>query len=396
MRIDNSRFIRAILLGFILFLGSCRSPQNSQIKAQNCDPYDANKDYFPVKVTPQYARGFSIEYYRYYKIVTVKNPWRDAKESFRYILVQCGAPNPPHKPGDRVITIPVRSIVALSTTHLALLNRIGVDDQVVGVSDSRRVNTPSIRQLIDAGKIRDVGNSSTVNIEAMLAISPDLITTFGTGNSQTDSHPKLQAAGLKTAIVGEYMESTPLGRTEWMVFLATFFNAEAKADREFQSIATRYKDIADKNKDRSNRPRILAGFPNNGIWYVPGGDSFVAKFISDAGGDYLWRDDRSTGSQSLSLEQVLERGKNADIWLNGSQNWRSLADVIKGDSRQGKFRPYQTGQIYNSDARLNTNGGNDIWESGLVRPDRVLEDLAIIFHQESATKNLYYYRQLGR
>ena len=357
--------------------------------------YDPNIDYFPAKVSVNYATGFNVEYHNHYKIVTVKNPWRNANTGFQYVLVQCGAPVPENFAETQVITVPVNSVVTLSTTHLPHLAKLGVLDKLIGVSDFKQINTAEVISRIKTGKITEVGRNSNVNIEQILDLNPDLITTYAVGNSQTDSYPQLVDAGLKVAINAEYMENSPLGRTEWMKFTALFFNQEEIAEKVFSEIARKYEEIAQKTKSINKRPSVFVGFNFKGTWYMPGGNSYVAKYLNDAGANYLWNDDNTSGSLPLSFEIILERAINAEYWLNFSQSWRNVQDILNADNRYGDFKAVKIGNLYNNDARLNENQGNDYWEGGISNPDVVLADLIKIFHPELLPNHqLVYYRKL--
>ncbi|MDF5709404.1 MAG: ABC transporter substrate-binding protein [Nostoc sp. S4] len=357
--------------------------------------YDQNIDYFPNKVQITHAIGFAVEYHKHYKVVTIKNPWKNAKTTFQYALVQCGTPTPKGFNQAQIITVPINSIVSLSTTHLPHLAKLGVVDKLIGLSDTKQVNTPDVIERIKAGKVAQIGNNANVDIEKLLELNPDLVTTFVTGNSQTDSYAKLTEAGLKVGINAEYMEDTPLGRSEWLKFTALFFNKEEQAEKIFQEITRKYEQIAQKVKFGKNRPTVFVGFNFKGTWFMPGGNSYVAKYLADAGANYLWRDNKSSGSLPLSFEVVLERAANADYWLNFSQAWQSLQDLLTEDNRYADFKAVKTDNLYNNNARVNQSGGNDYWEGGISNPDIVLADLIKIFYPKILPNHqLFYYRKL--
>jgi len=142
-------------------------------------------------------------------------------------------------------------------------------------------------------------------------------------------------------------------------------------------------------------PTVFTGFSIKGTWYIPGGKSYVAQFLKDAGAEYLWADNLETGSIPLGFEAIYERAASAKFWLPGNLNWRSLRDLQVEDTRNGQFQALKTGQVYNNNLRLNAAGSDDYWESGLVNPDLVLADLIRIFHTEVLPNHsLIYYRKL--
>jgi iron complex transport system substrate-binding protein len=375
-----------------------RQPKPPQPIASNskCSTlYNPQVDYFPNKVKVTQAKGFTVEYHRNYKVVSVKNPWRNADTTFQYVLVQCNTPIPSGFDKSQIVPVPVNSVVVMSTTHLPLLDKLGLVDRLIGVSDFDRVNTPSVVAKIKADKIKEVGRSNNTNVEKVLEIKPELVTTYGVGNPKSDSHPKLIEAGLSVAIIAEYMESSPLGRAEWLKFMALFFNQETEAERVFSQMENKYNSIAKIASQAKNKPTVFSGFDSRGTWYIPGGDSYAAKFIADAGGDYIWKDDRSTGSLNLSFEQVFDRAQTAEVWINSSQAWGTVKDVVNSDRRYGKFRAVKISKLFNPTARMNATGGNDFWEGGTANPDLVLADLVKALHPELLPQHQFvYYRPL--
>jgi iron complex transport system substrate-binding protein len=356
--------------------------------------YDPAVDYFPEKITIEDSVGWTVEYFNHYKVVTVLNPWRDAEVDFRYVLLQCGTP-PPDDVGDaQVIEVPIDTIVTMSTTHLPHLSKLGLLDRLLAVDAFQYINTPEVVALIEAGELQEIGSGSEINVELAIDLQPDMIMTYGVGSPENDSHPVLIEAGLKVAMNAEYMETTPLGRAEWVKFTGLFFNEEAAATSAYNDIAGRYRDIAALTATIAERPAVFTGAPFQGTWYMPGGNSYVAALLADAGAAYLWADDDSIGSQQLSFEAVFERAADAEFWLNTS-SWQSLADGLAADERFAAFAAFENGNVFNNNARLNPNGGNDYWETGVTNPDLVLADLIAIFHPDLLPEHEFvFYQQL--
>ncbi len=374
-----------------------KQPRSITSNSKCSTVYDPQVDYFPNKVKVTQAKGFTVEYHRNYKVVSVKNPWQNADTTFQYVLVQCNTPVPSGFDRSQIVQIPVNSVVVMSTTHLPLLDKLGLVDRLNGVTDFKQVNTPSVIKKIKAGKLAEVGRNNNTNVEKVLEIRPELVTTYGVGNPKLDSHPKLMEAGLPVAIIAEYMESSPLGRAEWLKFMALFFNRETEAERVFSQMESRYNSIAKIASQAKNKPTVFSGFDSRSTWYIPGGDSYAAKFISDAGGDYIWKDDRTTGSINLSFEQIFDRAQTAEYWINSSQAWKSVGDVTNTDRRYSKFRAVKDSKLFNPTVRMNATGGNDFWEGGTANPDLVLADLVKALHPELLPNHQFvYYRPLKK
>lgn len=396
-----------ILIAVLLLAGACSPAANRPTAAPATDPatdsaagtgcvetFDPTADYFPDKATLTYADGWTIDYFNHYKVITVLNPWQEADETFQYVLVQCGTPTPDGFDGAQVVEIPAESIITMSTTYLPHLAELGLVDRLVGLDNPQFVNTPAVVAQIEAGAVATIGSGAEVNVERVLELAPALVMTYGTGSPENDAHPQLLAAGVPVAINAEYMEATPLGRAEWIKFTAAFFNAEATAGRVFGDIAQQYEALAEQARATDEQPTVLVNAPFQGTWYMPGGQSYPAQFLEDAGTAYLWADDPNSGSLPLSFETVFEQASTADYWLNpGIATTRD--ELLALDERLGSFAAFEAGRVYNNNKRLNANGGNDYWESGVTRPHLVLADLVAIFHPELLPDHeLYYYQQV--
>lgn len=390
------------LLGLLLLsLWGCAPLPEVSIEAGSGDrdrcpaEFMPGTDYFPAKVQIERATGFAVAYGPNYKRVTVRQPWPGAQQEFQYLLVQCGTPVPAEFADLPVIEVPVRSLAALSTTYLPHLEKLGVLDRLVAVDRGARVYQPQVRERLTAGEVAIVGSDRTLDAERLLALAPDLVMTYSLGAAEAESKVRLAAAGLPVVLVGDYAEATPLGRAEWLKFTALFFNQEAAATAEFSGIRDRYEALAARMGDRADRPTVFLGFNYNGTWYAPGGRSYVAQFLADAGADYLWADTPTTGSLPLDFESVYARAAKADLWLDGNPTWQTLQDAREADPRYAEFAAWQRGQLFGHTARLSPEGGNDYWESGAANPDVVLADLASIFHPDlRGDRALTYYRRL--
>ncbi|MEW6284911.1 MAG: ABC transporter substrate-binding protein [Chloroflexota bacterium] len=356
--------------------------------------YDASIDYFPEKATLTHTENFSIEYFNNYKIVTVKTPYPGATESVEYVLVQCGTPAPEGFLDEQIIEVPVQTIVTMSTTYLPFLDELGLLDRLVGLDDATYVSNPTVLKMAEEGKLTMLGYGSGVNVEKALELAPDLIMTYGSGAPEYDAHPVLLEAGLKVALNAEWMDTSPLGRAEWGKFIAAFFNKEADAEALFAEKVQKYEELKALAAGVTEKPTVFTGSAYQGTWNVPGGNSFAAAFLKDAGADYLWADDVSTGSIPLAFEAVFEKAKDADYWVNVGFFF-TLADVLAADARYADFAAYKNGNVWNNDAKTSPNGGNDYYESAVAHPEIVLADLIKIFHPDLLPDHeLVYYRQL--
>jgi iron complex transport system substrate-binding protein len=363
--------------------------------------YNAEVDYFPEKVAVKQASGLKIEYFNNYKVVSVLNPWRDAKEQFQYVLVQCGTPAPTGIAGlekAQIINIPINTIAVMNTTNLPMLDAQGLLDKLVGLDSFLYASNPKVREMIAADRLTELGEGGQVNIEKAIELKPDLVMTSGSGFPEYDAHPKLIEAKIATAVDGSYMENTPLGRAEWSKFVAVFFNTEGKAQASFDEISAKYEAVATKAKAATTKPSVLLNMPYKDTWSIPGGASYPARLLADAGASYAWSEDTTAGALPLKFEEVLNKSSQADVWLlNAFGAFPDSKAVTALDPRYAEFSALKNGNTWNNDLKVNENGGNDYYETGAARPDLVLADLVKIFHPELMADHAFvFYRQVGK
>ena len=342
-----------------------------------------------------YAKNFTIEEYANYKLLTVSNAYRSASSAYCYALVEGGAKLPDDLPRDAVvIRTPVKRVVIMETVYVGYLDALGQLDQICGAASASYINHPKVIHGVESGDIQHIQSGQKLNIERLLLLQPDLILTTNIGEGQMDVSPQLQRAGLPVVLTADYMEHHPLARTEWLKFLAAFFETEDRSNEIFNSIKAQYTGLLDKTKDIDERPSVFCGAPYSGSWHVPGGDSFIARAIQDAGAHYLWEDDPSRGSLPLDTERVFLRAAEADYWIHPS-HYRSLSELFNADPRFAKFGAAQISQVFNNTRQVSKNGGNNIWERGIVHPEEVLADLIKIFHPDLLPEHeLIYYENL--
>lgn len=343
----------------------------------------------------RYAKGFTIEKQADGVMLTIRPQGGKEGRGLRYLLVPRGGKTKPAPSGVKVIAVPVQRLVVLSTTPLAYIDAAGCTNRIVGLAGSKYVNTPSVIKRIQEGRIKEVGKESAIRIEALMDLSPDLIIDSGAASAY-ENYPKLTEVGLSIMDITDFMEAHPLGRFEWIKILSLLLGTEEHAVKLFNDTALRYNQLTAKAASQKNRPRILTGTPFQGQWWIAKGGSFTARYITDAGGDYLWSNTTGSGSTPMDVETVYERSMDADIWIN-TGTWERINQAKQADPRFGTIPALEKGQLYNNNKRVNNNGGNDFWESGMLRPDEVLSDLISIFHPDLLPgRELVYYRKLTR
>jgi len=349
------------------------------------------------------AKRFTLERCGAITRLTVTQAWRDARDVSRYLLVPRDRPDLLERarrlsrnPDVTVVAVPVRRIASLSTVYAGFLDQLGKQDLVVGMGTPKMVWTPSVAARIARGDVADLGSRGMAvsqNLEAMLRLDPDLVLASGSGIPAYDRNEQFREFGLPVVVVAEWMEESPKGRAEWLRFLGVFVGAASRADSLYRDIALRYDSVRVRLGTTMHRPKVLIGSNWSGAWYVPAGQSYVATFLRDAGASYPWNDIPGAGSVPMGVERVVLGGYDAEFWLHPGQA-KTLEEVLAMDPRNDVFRPMGTGRVFNFNRRVNDGGGNDYWESGVVRPDRVLADLGAILQPQRGDTEMTYYRKL--
>ena len=342
------------------------------------------------------ARGFSIENKGVVTVLTVSNPWQGARNvEYRYALVPRGVEVPESYSQYTVVHTPVERVICLSTTHVAMLSALGQTPSITGLSGTAFITDTTVRNAIAEGKIVDIGYEQGLNYERIINLNPDVIFAYGVGDELTGSLARLAGLGQKIVFIGEYLEPTALAKAEWIKFIAAFFDMQKYATTKFNAIRDEYLALCRLVENIEQKPKILCGLPWQGIWHVPGGESWMAAMIADAGGEYLWKENKSQESIPVSIETIFARGSVANLWINTGAA-RSLAEIKAVDNRLENLKSFGEGTVFNNNARTVIDGGNDFFESSVVNPHIVLKDLIKIFHPNVLPEHeMYYYAKLG-
>lgn len=359
-----------LLLIFPILLFSCKA--------------DKDKKPAPVaegeKIEVKYAKGFSIEKYNGYNILTIKDPWPDADKTFRYLLLKEGATPPDNLEYDFEINIPVKKIVVTSTTHLPSLEALGAQNSLIGFPGLDYVSSDSIRKLITENEITELGKNEAINTEMLISIEPEVVVGFAVnGNNKT--YNTIQRSGIPVIFNGDWTESSPLGKAEWVKFFGALFNKNEEAQKYFKKVETNYKMAKNLAATAEKRPTVLSGSMYKDQWYVPYGNSWLARFIEEANASYIYKETSGSGSMALAFETVLSDAKNADFWVAPGQ-FGSYEQLLEKSTHYDQFKAVNTQKVYTYSSTTGDTGGVLFYELAPNRPDLVLRDFIAIFHPE--------------
>lgn len=291
-----------------------------------------------------------------YAEVTIANPWKEGTLLHRYILVPKGEEGNKtvarlamqRSAGARCVTdtvrTPVENSAVFTSPHCQLLYELGCGQAIRGVCDLNYINIPDVKERAASGNshgssadnngsspsIVDCGSSMAPDIERIISLKPEAILLSPFENS--GGYGKLDKLHIPLIEVADYMETSPLGRAEWMKFYGMLFEksdakdnkddtasskaetSSSKADSLFTKIETEYLNLKAAAKKLPEGLSVLTERKTGSVWYVPGGQSTIGILLKDANARYIFSEDQHSGSLAMSPEQILAKAKNIDVW----------------------------------------------------------------------------------
>lgn len=362
------------------------------------NPRSLHPDDFPVALyTPQYAAGFDIRGSddSDASLITVRNPWQGADSVEQHLLVVRGdSPRPEQFPG-QIVHAPVHRIVCMSSSHVALLDAFGQASRICGVSGIDYLSNSYVREHRLCGEVRDVGYDTNLDFELLTALHPDLVLLYGVTGENTVVTGKLAELGIPYLYVGDYVEQSPLGKAEWMVVAGELCDLRQAAADTLRRIAGDYNRLREAYAAESDavgsRPRVMLNTPYRDTWFMPSTRSYMVRLIEDAGGEYIYPQNSSAASVAVDMEEAYRLACGADCWINvGACN--TLGELTSQYPKFASVPAVRNRRVWNNNRRQTPAGGSDFWESGVVRPERVLEDLHAVFSGNGA--ETFYYKCL--
>lgn len=355
-------------------------------------------DDFTIEIyTPAYASGFAIRGTDddASTLITVRNPWQGAGDVEQHLLVLRDGAEAPAGFEGQIVKAPVRHVVCMSSSHVAMFDAIGEVRRVSGVSGIDYISNAHVNEHRYCGEVRDVGYDTNLDFELLAAMRPDLVLLYGVTGENTVVTGKLRELGIPYIYVGDYMEESPLGKAEWLMVPAELCNVRDKGAETFRGIADRYNALkAATAAAATARPKVMLNTPYRDTWFMPSSRSFMVRLIEDAGGEYIYTKNDSDTSVAIDMEEAYLLANAADVWLNvGPCN--TLAELTAQNPKFAEVPAVRDRMVFNNNRRQTPAGGSDFWESGVVRPDLVLRDLNAILRPETAgTAELHYYKRL--
>ena len=383
-----------------------------------------------------------------YAEMNVANPWKAGTLLHRYILIPKG------EEGDETVTrlalqrtsgmgcttdtvrTPVERSAVFIAPHCQLMYELGCQQAIRGVCDLNYINIPDVRKrAASAGKassenassgnassgnasaqnsIVDCGSSMAPDIERIIALKPEAILVSPFENS--GGYGKLDKLHIPIIEAADYMESSPLGRAEWMKFYGMLFgkdknisttvagkalttvagkaseatlpaSCELKADSLFAKIEKEYLKLKAEAGKLPKGLSILTERKTGNVWYVPGGQSTIGILLKDANARYIFSDDKHSGSLPMSPEQILAKGSQVDVWAFKYFGGAPLSQVQLLQEYDGykALAAFSRGNIYQVDTST-----VPYFELTSFHPELLLREFIILAHGSRFGKLKFY------
>ncbi len=278
-------------------------------------------------------------------------------------------------------------LATLSTTHLAYFWKLGLLDHVAGTAYADWVRNEEVKARLADGRIADLSGEKEIDFEMTVAKAPDALIVYPYGGAD---YSRFEQVDIAIVPFSEYLETHPLGRAEWIKVIGFMTGFEAKASDVFAAIENAYREASTQAALTSRRPTVFTGSHDNGMWYAPPGNSFIAQFIRDAGGNYLFDEVKQRGNLEMDFEVLLTRAQSADYWGKVVFNEGKLAldDLRADDERYAALPAFENGNVFYCNA-----AETDYFGDAIVEPEAILRDLIAILHPETLPEHRYRYFQ---
>ena len=343
--------------------------------------------------------------YQYAEAI-IANPWKAGTMLHRYILIPKG------KEGDKTVAMlakrrstgercttdtvrtPVESNLVFTAPHCQLLTELGCQNAITGVCDKDYINIPDIKSRAQADAkvahpIMDCGSSMQPDIERIIALHPEALLISPFENS--GGYGKLDKLRIPVIETADYMETSPLGRAEWIKLYGLLLGS-SKADSLFSAIEKEYLQLKAEAAKLPLGLSILTERKTGNVWYVPGGKSTMGILLRDAHARYIFADDTHSGSLSMSPEQIIAKGNQVDVWAFKYFGGNALTkqDLLAEYQGYQALKAFQTGTVYETDTSC-----EPYFELTSFHPEILLREFIILSHPEAGDKfgKLRFYKK---
>ncbi len=365
----NSCLLLSLSLVILASFWACNSPKKEKFDLNNL-----------IKKEVKYASTFSIYEGEGFQVIEVKEPWPKADKSLIYVVGEDLSLVPENLEYQHYIELPLEKMVVTSTTHIPSLESLGELGKLVGFPRLDYISSKEARKLIHQEKIKELGQNESLNTEVLISLAPDLVVGFAV-ESSNKSLNTVEKTGVPVLYNSDWLERNPLGKAEWIKVFGILTGKEKQAFDIFNEIEKSYLSTKKIAEEAEYQPQVISGAMHNDRWYLPYGDSWQGKLLSDANANYIYDYTSGSGSIALAFEKVLEKGQEADYWIGPAQ-YTSLDQLLESNNYYQEFEAFQQKKVFGTAMVTGETGGVIYYEQGPNRPDLVLKDLVKILHPE--------------
>lgn len=352
-----------------------------------------------------------------YTEAIIENPWKKGTTLHKYILVPKGnegdetvarlkddiRENATLQMGSHcdIVRTPLESNVVFTAPHCQLMYELGCKNAITGVCDKDYINIPNFkeRMKLSDGKastsdtdkvIIDCGSSMQPDMERIIALKPEglLISPF----ENSGGYGKLDKLHIPIIETADYMETSPLGRAEWMKFYGLLFKSEERSDSLFSSIEKEYLALKAEAAKLPQGLSILTERKMGSVWYVPGGKSTMGILLKDANAKYIFADDTHSGSLAYGPERILSKGTQIDVWAFKYFGGKALSknDLLAEYEGYKVLKAFNSNSIYQVDTST-----QPYFELTSFHPEILLREFIILAHPKATQfGKLRFYQHL--
>lgn len=335
-----------------------------------------------------------------YTEAIIENPWKKGTTLHKYILVPKG------KEGDEtvarlkddirenatlqmgshcdIVRTPLESNVVFTAPHCQLMYELGCKNAITGVCDKDYINIPDIKERVDCG------SSMQPDIERIIALKPEGL--FISPFENSGGYGKLDKLHIPIIETADYMETSPLGRAEWMKFYGLLFKSEERSDSLFSSIEKEYMTLKAEAAKLPQGLSILTERKMGSVWYVPGGKSTMGILLKDANAKYIFADDTHSGSLAYGPERILSKGTQIDVWAFKYFGGKALSksDLLAEYEGYKALKTFNQNCIYQVDTST-----QPYFELTSFHPEILLREFIILAHPKATQfGKLRFYQHL--
>lgn len=289
-------------------------------------------------MTNEYAENFAIyEYEEGFRLI-------DVKEDSRYLVVPEGARAPGKLPEDVVVIRQAPGNIYLAATSaMALFEAIGAMDQI-SMTEMKEAgwSMESVRKAMRRGEIVYAGKYSQPDYELILSSGCGLAVESTMIYHTPEVREMLEELEIPVFVDRSNLESSPLGRTEWVMVYGAITGRMDEARDFFEK--QKEKIAALENFTNTEKKVCFFYITSSGKVMVRSSGDYIASMIETAGGRYVPQGIEKDGGHAQvaeSLETFYDQAADADILVyntNIDDTVRSRDDLIKKSRVFENFR----------------------------------------------------------